>query len=92
MSRLDPGQGCLDFAFSRGYALGEGAELALEDYARVLAGAGSAETISAGEEGPVRGVHVCGAGPGAEASLREELEEFARGLAARSGRTGLGWE
>ena len=91
MSRQDPRQGCLDFAFSRSYALSEGAEVALEDYARALAGAGAADTI-AEETGEVRGVHLCGAQGGAEALLRGELEDFARDLGARSGRAGLGWE
>lgn len=90
MSRRDPGRDCFDFAFSRPYALSEGAELALEDYARALAGARSAETI-AEEAGPVRGVHVCGVPDGGAAHLRE-LEDFARDLSARSGNTGLGWE
>jgi hypothetical protein len=91
MSASDPRQGCLDFAFSRAYALGEEAEMALEDYARALAGARAAETI-AEEAGTVRGVHLCGAGAEAEAALGAELEEFARGLLARSGSAGLGWE
>ena len=89
MSRQDPRQGCLDIAFTRAYALGEGAELALEDYARALAGARAAETIG-GEPAAVRGVHLCGAERGAEAL--GELEDFARDLAARPHRAGLGWE
>ena len=91
MSRQDPRQGCLDFAFSRPYALSDGAEVALEDYARALAGSRAAETI-AEDAGPVRGVHLCGAQSGAEALLRGELEDFARDLSARSGSAGLGWE
>jgi hypothetical protein len=91
MSRQEPRQGCLDFAFARAYALGEGAEVALEDYARALSGSGAAETL-ADEAGRVRGVHLCGAGGGAEARLRAELEDFARDLHARSGNGGLGWE
>ena len=93
MTRSDPGPGCLDVAFSRPYPLGEAAALALEDYARALAGpAASAEAISAGEGMDLTGVHVCGAGPDAATLLRAELEGFARDLAARSGRGGLGWE
>jgi len=93
MSRTDPGQGCLDFTFSRSYALSEAAEVALEDYARALAGSRAAETIAAGAgEGAVDGVHLCGAGKDAAALLQAELEEFARELWERSGRTGLGWE
>jgi hypothetical protein len=91
MSRQDPRQGCLDFAFSRSYALSDGAEVALEDYARALAASRAAETI-AEDTGAVRGVHLCGAQSGAEALLRGELEDFARDLSARSGNAGLGWE
>jgi hypothetical protein len=93
MSRTDPGKGCLDFAFAGVYTLGEGAEVALEDYARALAGARTAETIPAeGSEGRVRGVHLCDAAAGAEALLGGELEDFARDLAARAGPARLGWE
>lgn len=94
MSRMDPERGCFDVGFSRAYALGESAELALEDYARALAGSGSlAQAIEApGGDGRVSGIHVCGADPGSAAALRAEMEEFARDLALRSGRGGLGWE
>ncbi len=93
MSRLDPGPGCLDFAFSRSYALSDAAEVALEDYARALAGALAAETTPGDSvDGPVSGVHLCGAAPEAAPLLQGELEEFAHDLAARSGRAGLGWE
>jgi hypothetical protein len=91
---MEPGPGCLDVDFSRAYALGDAAELALEDYARALAGtAATAEAISAeGEGGRVSGVHVCRAAPAAAAALHAELEDFARELALRSGGGGLGWE
>jgi hypothetical protein len=93
MSRMDPGPGCLDFAFAHSYALSDAAEGALEDYARALAGARAAETTAGDSaDGPVSGVHLCGAAPGAAPVLQGELEAFARELAARSGRTGLGWE
>jgi hypothetical protein len=94
MSRTDPGRGCLDVGFTRAYALGDAAELALEDYARALAGTGSAaEAIpAAGGEGRVGGVHLCGAAPATASALRAEIEGFARDLAQRSGRGGLGWE
>jgi hypothetical protein len=92
MSRTNPGQGCLDLAFSRSYALTDSAEAALEDYARVLAGSQVAETVSApGGQGAVSGLHLCGAAGDARAAL-SELEEFARDLCARAGRGGLGWE
>jgi hypothetical protein len=90
---MDPGAGCHDVGFARAYALGDAAELALEDYARALAGpAAAAEAIPAPGEGRVCGVHVCGASTGAGEALRAELEEFARDLAVRDGGGGLGWE
>ena len=43
MSHLRPEKGCYDIDFEAAYPLGEGAEVALEDYARALARAGAAE-------------------------------------------------
>lgn len=93
MSRTNPGQGCLDFAFSRSYALTDSAQAALEDYARALARSRAAETV-AGDSGQeaVSGLHLCGVEAGARAALDPELEDFARDLSLRSGRGGLGWE
>lgn len=93
MSRMDPREGCLDFAFSRSYALTDSAQAALEDYARALARAEDAEALTpAGPQGAVSGIHLCGAAADARGALDSELEEFARELCARAGRGGLGWE
>ena len=65
-------------------------ELALEDYARTVAGAGAAEVIrDAGEGSVVRGVHLCAGAP-ATAAVRDDVEGFARSLAADRPH-GLGW-
>jgi hypothetical protein len=72
------GNGCRDVPFSATYALDEADEAALEDYARVLTGAGEAE---ARRRGPaVDGVHLCGS-PAPDAAVRKDLEDFARDLA-----------
>ena len=92
MSRQDPRQGCLDFAFSRSYALSEGAEVALEDYARALTRARSAEAVRASDDpATVRGVHVCGMGMTLTPALLRDLEDFARSLIMGPGGGGLGW-
>ena len=92
MSRRVPGPDCSDLVFGARYVLDEPAEVALEDYARVLTRAAEAEALRAGDDpGVVRGVHVCM--PGAEVALeiRRDLEHFARDLALRAGGSGLGW-
>jgi hypothetical protein len=94
MSRTEPGRDCLELAFARAYALGETAEVALEDYARALAAGHAAEAIpDASDPRRVRGVHVCRAAPPAPvADVRADLEGFARELASRGGGASLGWE
>jgi hypothetical protein len=78
-------------AFARSYALSAPAEVALEDFARALTGASSAEAITGGgEQDPVRGVHLCEPRMAADGAAREDLEAFARDLAGAAGH-GLGW-
>jgi hypothetical protein len=68
-----------------------GAQPALEDYARALAGASAATVIgSAASPATVAGVHLCGAAVPPGGPLREDLEAFARELVARADE-GLGW-
>jgi hypothetical protein len=91
VARTRPEAGCRDLAFLEGYAVDEAGELALEDYAREVGGAGAAEVIRmAAERKDVTGVHLCALGaPLTEAALAD-IEGFARALAA--GRVGgLGW-
>jgi hypothetical protein len=94
MSRALPAPGCLDLDFGRGYALGDAAEVALEDYARALAAGRAAETVpDPADPAAVRGVHVCGAAPPTPVEdVRADLEGFARDLSARAGGATLGWE
>jgi len=91
VTRTRPEAGCRDLAFQGGYAVDEAGELALEDYAREVGGAGAAELIkTAAERSSVTGVHLCAVrAPLTEAALAD-IEGFARALAA-GGAGGLGW-
>jgi len=88
LSREQPGPDCVEIAFGGLYAVPPGGEVALEDYARALAGAKAAVAIAAAD-GRLRGVHLCKSGSPA-AAVREDVEAFARELAGRPG-DGLGW-
>ena len=83
------GPGCEEVLFRRAFPAG--GEVALEDYARALTRAASAEALLADGEPPaVRGVHLCGLAAPLEAAAGEDIEAFAREMAERSG-GGLGW-
>lgn len=88
-----PEPDCRELPFAGVYALGAAAEVALEDYARVLARARSSTVLESGEAGnAVRGVHLCGVRSPLQESAREDVEAFARDLASRGDdRGGLGW-
>jgi hypothetical protein len=91
VTRTRPQAGCQDLVFRDGYAVGEGGEVALEDYARTVARAAAAELLRpAGETGTVTGVHLCAAVAPPSAAVRTDIEDFARALAA-GGAGGLGW-
>jgi hypothetical protein len=86
-----PEAGCVLVPFRTAHPMDEASEVALEDYARVLARAQAAEAVPAeGAPGMVQGVHLCGAAlPVAPATLAD-IEGFAESLLAlRAG--GLGW-
>jgi hypothetical protein len=89
-SSLAPGL-CLEITFGADYRVGEGGQVALEDYARTLAGAeGAVALLAPGEPERLAGLHLCApAAPPGEAVL-EEIEAFARQMAHRAG-FGLGW-
>jgi hypothetical protein len=91
MSRSHPEAGCDEIAFDGAYPLDEGAEVALEDYARALFRSRGAEALRS-PEAPARvsGVHLCGAGAPVTGPLRRDLEDFARSLVTGTG-GGLGW-
>ncbi len=83
--------------FRTAYTIDAPGEVALEDYARVLARAESAEALREDSQPDrVAGVRVAGVrlvGPATEVtpSLRADIEDFARDLANRGGGSGLGW-
>jgi hypothetical protein len=88
-----PQPDCQELPFARAYALGAAAEVALEDYARVLARARSSTVLGSPQAGgATRGVHLCGVPASLPDSARDDVEAFARDLAS-SGDTsgGLGW-
>ena len=81
-----------ELPFREAYVLSEGGELALEDYARVLAQAEAAEALRKSDDPAlVRGVRVRAASAVVTEALARDIEDFARGLS--QGRTdgGLGW-
>jgi hypothetical protein len=60
--------------------LSEAAEVALEDYARVQARAAQAEAVRDTPDGPLLGVHLCGAPEAPSDAVRREVADFARSL------------
>ena len=92
MPHTRPEAGCYDIDFSTALPLDEAAEVALEDSARALTRARSAEAVRAGDDpATVRGVHVCGLGMALTPALLRDLEDFARSLIMGPGGGGLGW-
>ena len=90
MSVQRPAASCIDLPFAVPCPLEPSAQVALEDYARVLTGASAAEAISMAA-GEVAGVHLCGLPSGASPSAQRDIVDFARDLAAASPGGGLGW-
>jgi hypothetical protein len=90
VSHERPVPGCWELPLGDGLALPPGAQVALEDYARALAGAAQAAVVPAEEASRVRAVHLCGTAAPPAASVREDVAAFARELAGREG-DGLGW-
>jgi len=84
MSVSMPGDRCRDLAFQGSYPLSEPEELALEDYARVLTLAASAEALHGGDDPSlVTGVHVCRLDATVTHAALADVEGFAREMAAR---------
>ncbi len=78
--------------FRTAYAIDAPGEVALEDYARVLARAESAEALRQDSQPDrVAGVRLVGPATEVTPSLRADIEDFARDLANRGGGSGLGW-
>ncbi len=92
MPLASPEPGCHLVTLPEALALEEPAEMALEDYARVLTHARAAEAVREGQPPRVTGVHVCGAERPPSAAAVADLIAFARDLASRTeGGGGLGW-
>ena len=78
--------------FGRAFPLSDAGEVALEDYARVLAVAESAEAVRDPSPGhAVNGVRLTAPATDLAPAARRDIEDFARDLSARSGGSGLGW-
>lgn len=82
---------CLEISFDTPYRVGEGGQVALEDYARTLTRAQDAQALLAPDD-PERlaGLHLCAPAVPVEEALLEEIAAFARLVAVRAGE-GLGW-
>lgn len=92
MSRGGPQADCYDLAFFGSYPVSEPAEVALEDYVRVLARARAAEALRAPDDpSRVSGVHVCGPAATLDQAVMTDIEDFARDLTLRGGSGSLGW-
>jgi hypothetical protein len=92
VSLKQPEADCQELAFRAGYALSEPAEVALEDYARVLTRAESAEAMRIETDASlVTGVHVCRPAVAIGPDPRRDVEDFARDMQAGGSGGGLGW-
>ena len=88
-SREEPAS---ELRFETGYPIDSPAEVALEDYARVLTRAEAACALRAeGAPERVTGVRIAAAEAALTAAVRKDIEDFARDLARRGGGSGLGW-
>jgi hypothetical protein len=91
VTRESPGGACLEVFLGGAYRVGDGGQVALEDYARELTRAEGAEAIpDPGEPGRLAGLHLCAPRVLPRGAVLEEIEAFARNLAHRVG-DGLGW-
>jgi hypothetical protein len=88
MTRQRPAADCGEVLFAPPLVLTPPAQVALEDYARVLTRADAAETTG---DDAVSGVHLCGLPAPIADAARHDLTDFARELAARESTGGLGW-
>jgi hypothetical protein len=66
------------------------AQVALEDYARVLTSAAAAEVIASNDT-TVTGLHLCGLSTGVTPAALCDVQSFANELAAATPSGGLGW-
>jgi hypothetical protein len=91
MSYKQPAADCGDVNIVPACALTAPAQVALEDYARVLTRARAAETVGNGSDAIVSGVHLCGLPSPISDAARQDVVDFAHDLSARESSGGLGW-
>lgn len=89
MSRTAPAADCGEIAIDLQAVPEPAAQVALEDYARVLTRARAAEVVT-GTDGHVHAVHLCGLPAAVTADAARDVADFARELTNES-RGGLGW-
>jgi hypothetical protein len=93
----DPAEGCREIRFAAPLTLEPAAQVALEDYARVLTRARHAEVRGAAplragyDAGPIAGVHLCAPEAACDGQPAADVEAFARELAVTPVANGLGW-
>lgn len=93
----DPSAGCREVRFAAALTLEPAAEVALEDYARVLTRARHAEVLRAEplpagyDAAPIAGVHVCDPAAPCDGQPAEDIRAFAREMAITPDASGLGW-
>ena len=90
MSRNRPAPTCAELTLSTPCVLEPPAQVALEDYARVLTNASAAEAVTSGET-MVTGVHLCGLAAGIPPAALRDVQSFASELASATPGGGLGW-
>lgn len=82
----------MELRFAAGYAIDDPGEVALEDYARVLTKAATAEGLrDPADPRRVTGVRLSGLAAAPAPALVADLEDFARSLVADPSSGGLGW-
>jgi hypothetical protein len=90
MTLAAPEADCHDVGLPGALSLPPPAQVALEDYARVLTGARAAEVIET-PAAEVTGVHLCAPGLPLSPQAIADIAGFARELAAATPSGGLGW-
>lgn len=93
----DPAGGCREIRFQARLTLEPAAEMALEDYARVMTRARHAEVLRAEplpsgyDSAPITGVHLCDPQAPCDGPPADDIESFAREMAVAPEPNGLGW-
>jgi hypothetical protein len=90
MTRSRPSADCRDIDLPAPCRIEPPAQVALEDYARVLTGAAVAEVVES-SAGEVVAVHLCGLPRELPETAADDIIAFMRELAAASPGGGLGW-